>query len=137
MPRRPSTFSGGGVEPTATLRSALEVWAAATPAEMSSSFQVLPDGALQLVSCDPGVGFDVAARADVARELLAWRMAELATMEAVRVGGGGEAELVDAWAFVQASPVASDLMALPAATTPSDMAAAAQSAVNALFTPAG
>ncbi|HSP29032.1 MAG TPA: hypothetical protein VLN74_10830, partial [Ilumatobacteraceae bacterium] len=106
-----ATFSGSGVEQTATLRSALDAWAAATPAEMSSSFQVLPDGTLQLVSCDPGVGVDVGARPDVARELLAWRMAELATMEAVRVGGGGETEFVDAWAFVQASPVAVDLMA--------------------------
>jgi hypothetical protein len=132
-----ATFSGGGVEQTATLRSALTSWAAATPVEMSSSFQVLPDGTLQLVSCDPGAGFDVAARPDVARELLAWRMAELATTEAVRIGGGGDAEFVEAWGFVQASPVAIDLMALRADATPAEMATAAQDAVNALFTPAG
>ena len=132
-----ATFSGSGVEQTATLRSALTAWAAAAPAEMSSSFQVLPDGTLQLVSCDPGVGLDAAARPAVARELLAWRMAELATMEAVRVGGGGEAELVDAWAFVQASPVAIDLTTLPPSASPAEMAAAARDAVNALFTPAG
>ncbi len=132
-----ATFSGSGVDQTATLRSALAAWAEASPAEMSSSFQILPDGTLQLVSCDPGAGFDVAARPDVAHELLAWRMAELATMEAVRVGGGGEAELVEAWTFVQASPVAFGLMALPSTATTPEMASAARDAVNALFVPAG
>jgi hypothetical protein len=53
-----ATFSGGGVEQTATMRWVLTAWAATAPAEMSSSFQVLPDGSLQLVSCDPGAGFD-------------------------------------------------------------------------------
>jgi hypothetical protein len=132
-----ATFSGSAIEQNETLRTALTSWAALAPAEMGSSFQVLPDGTLQLVSCDPGVGFVNAARPDLARELLSWRAAELATMEAVRVGGGGEAELVEAWAFVQASPVALDLMALPASASPAEMATAARNAVNALFTPTG
>ena len=128
-----ATFSGGGVEQTATLRTALTAWAAAAPAEMASSFQVLPDGTLQLVSCDPGIGFEASARPNVARELLSWRMAELATIEAVRGGGGGDAELVAAWTFVQASPVALDLMALAPSATPAEMATAARDAVGALF----
>jgi hypothetical protein len=132
-----ATFSGSAVEQTAILRSALTAWATAAPNEMGSSFQVLPDGTLQLVSCDPGAGFDSAARPEAARELLSWRMTELATMEAVRVGGGGAAEFVEAWAFVQASPVALDLMAVAPAATPTEMATAARDAVNALFTPVG
>ena len=132
-----ATFSGSGVDQNETLRTALTSWAVAAPAEMASSFQVLPDGTLQLVSCDPGVGFVNAARADVARELLSWRVAELATMEAVRFGGGGEAELAEVWAFVQASPVAVDLMALPPTATPAEVATTARDAVTALFTPAG
>ena len=132
-----ATFSGSGVDQTETLRTALTSWAATAPAEMASSFQVLPDGTLQLVSCDPGVGFLNAARPDVARELLSWRAAELATMEAVRVGGGGEAELAEASAFVDASPVALDLMTLPPTATPAEIATAARVAVNSLFTPAG
>jgi hypothetical protein len=92
------------------------------PAEMSSSFQVLPDGSLQLVSCDPGAGFDAGVRPGIARELIAWRTVELATIEAVRASGGGEAELSGAWALVQAAPVATDLMDLPATTTPAEMA---------------
>jgi hypothetical protein len=132
-----ATFSGGGVDQTNALRSALTAWTAAAPPEMASSFLALPDGTLQLASCDPGADFVSGARPDVARELLSWRMAELATMEAVRVGGGGATELVDAWAFVQASPVAVDLMALPPTATPAEMATAAKDAVNGLFTPAG
>jgi hypothetical protein len=132
-----ATFSGGGVDETAGMGWALAAWASAAPAEMSSSFQVLPDGSLQLVSCDPGAGFDAGVRPGVARELLAWRMAEFATTEAVRFGGGGEAELVEVWRFVQASPVVTDLVALPATATSTEMAAAARDAVNALFVPAG
>jgi len=132
-----ATFSGTAVAETATLREALTAWAAAAPAEMASSFDVLADGTLQLVSCDPGVGFESSTRPGVARELLSWRAAELATMEAVRVGGGGEAELDEAWAFVQASPVALDLMTLSSEATPTELATAAGDAVTALFTPVG
>jgi hypothetical protein len=132
-----ATFSGGGVEQTATMRWVLTAWAATAPAEMSSSFQVLPDGSLQLVSCDPGAGFDAGVRPGTARELIAWRSAELATIEAVRAGGGGEAELSSAWALVQASPVATDLMDLPATATPAEMAVAARDAVGALLGAAG
>jgi hypothetical protein len=132
-----ATFAGTGVDETATLRSALAAWAAAAPVEMASSFQVLPDGTLQLVSCDPGAGFDARTRPGVARELLSWRMAELATMEAAVYGGGGEAQFVEAWAFVEASPMALELMTLPATTSPADMALAARAGFDALFAPAG
>jgi hypothetical protein len=132
-----ATFSGGGVEQTATLRAALTAWSAAAPAEMASSFQVLPDGTLQLVSCDPGPGFDAATRPGVARELLSWRMAELATAEAAVYGGGGEAQFLDAWTFVEASPMALELMNLPATTPPAEMAVAARAGFDALFATAG
>jgi hypothetical protein len=132
-----ATFAGTGVDETATLRSALAAWADAAPVEMASSFQVLPDGTLQLVSCDPGAGFDAGTRPGVARELLSWRMAELATMEAAVYGGGGETQFVDAWAFVAASPMALELMALPPTTSPADMAVAARAGFDALFAPAG
>jgi hypothetical protein len=132
-----ATFSGGGVEQTATMRWTLTAWAATAPAEMSSSFQVLPDGSQQLVSCDPGAGFDVRVRPGIARELIAWRVAELATAEAVRASGGGEAELANAWAFVRAAPVAADLVTLPVTATPAEIATAAREAVGALLATAG
>jgi hypothetical protein len=129
-----ATFSGGGLEQTETLRSALTSWAAAAPVEMASSFQVLPDGALQLVSCDPGAGFDAGTRPGLVHELLAWRTAELATVEAARADGGGEAEQVAAWAFVGGqSQVPLDLMNVAPTATPAEMATAAHDAVSDLF----
>ena len=132
-----ATFSGTGVEQTATLRSALEAWAATVPVEMAGSFQVLPDGTLQLVSCDPGAGFDARTRPGVARELLAWRMAELATLEAATYSGGGDSQFLDGWAFVSASPMALELMTLPPATPPTELAVAARAGFAALLAPAG
>ncbi len=108
-----ATFSGGDVVQTATLRAALEGWLAAAPIEFASSFSVLADGTLQLVSCDPGVGFENPNRLGVARELVGWRTAELATLEAVRTASGTEADAAAAWAAVEASNVGVDLGALP------------------------
>ena len=129
-----ATFAGGGVEGTATVRAALEAWSAAAPVEFAASVSVLPDGTLQMVSCDPGAGFENASRLGVARELVAWRSAELATIDAV---DGTELDLATAWAFVEASEVALDLIALPADTSPVDMAAAARDRVAAVLRPAG
>jgi hypothetical protein len=133
-----ATFAGGGEEQTATLRSALTAWSAAAPPALASSFEVLPDGTLQLVSCDPGAGFDAATRPGVARELIGWRVAALATMEAVVFGGGGEADFAEAWPFVASSPIALDVAALPSTATPADIAAAAtQATFDTLFGQAG
>ena len=52
-------------------------------------------------------------------------------------GGGGEAEFLDAWSFVEASPMALDLIALPPTTSTADMAAAALAGFDELFAPAG
>ena len=132
-----ATFSGGDVVQTATLRAALEGWLAAAPIEFASSFSVLADGTLQLVSCDPGVGFENPNRLGVARELVGWRTAELATLEAVRTASGTEADAAAAWAAVEASNVGVDLGALPGDTPPAESAAAARAAVAAVLTPAG
>jgi hypothetical protein len=132
-----ATFAGAGVEQTEVLRSALTSWSAAAPAALASSFEVLPDGTLQLVSCDPGPGFDAAARPGVARELIGWRTAELATMEAVVFAGGGEANFEEAWPFVAASPIALDVAALPSATAAQMAATATEATFDTLFGQAG
>jgi hypothetical protein len=132
-----ATFSGGDVLQTATLRSTLEAWSASSPVEFGSSFSVLDDGTLQLVTCDPGVGFENPNRLGVARELVGWRTAELATLEAVRTANGTEADAAAAWAAVEASNVGVELGALPGDTTPAESAAAARAAVAAVLTPAG
>jgi hypothetical protein len=132
-----ATFSGGDVTQTATLRAALESWLVAAPIEFSSSFSVLADGTLQLVSCDPGVGFENPNRLGVARELVGWRTAELATLEAVRTANGTEVDAAAAWAAVVASNVGVDLGLLPGDTSPAESAAAARAAVAAVLAPAG
>ncbi len=132
-----ATFSGGDVFQTATLRSTLEAWSASAPVEFGSSFTVLGDGTLQLVTCDPGVGFENPNRLGVARELVGWRTAELATLEAVRAANGTEADAAAAWAAVEASNVGVDLGALPGDTTAAESAAAARAAVAAVLAPAG
>lgn len=130
-----ATFAGGDVARTATLRSALGAWSAAAPAEFGSSFGVLSDGSLQLVSCDPGAGFENPNRPGVARELVAWRTAELATIEAVTAAFGPDADVTDAWKIVEASGVGTDLVSLPAGTAPAETAASARAAITELFTP--
>lgn len=132
-----ATFAGGDVAQTATLRSALEAWSAAAPAEFGAAFAVLPDGTLQLVTCDPGAGSEVANRQGLARELIAWRTAELATIEAVTANDGTEADIDAAWAIVRASDMAPGLARLPAGTSPDDTADAARAALTELFTPVG
>jgi len=132
-----ATFSGGDVIQTETLRSALEVWSASAPVEFGSSFSVLADGTLQLVTCDPGVGFEIVNRLGVARELVGWRTAELATLEAIRTANGTEAEAAAAWGVVEASTVGVDLGALPGDTSPAESAEAARVAVAAVLSPPG
>ncbi|MEP7209697.1 MAG: hypothetical protein ABI740_02570, partial [Alphaproteobacteria bacterium] len=127
-----ATFAGGDLIQTDVLRTALQTWSASAPAQYASSFSVLDDGSLQLVSCDPGVGFDGNSRFGVARELAAWRLAELATIE--HVGGlDGTA----AWEQVSTSNAVADLIALPADTPAAEMAVAARAAVTSALIPAG
>jgi len=131
-----ATFSGGGVEQTDTLRSALVDWTAAAPAEFASAFTPLPDGSLQLSSCDPGVGFAGPVRSGVAAELLAWRAVELATHEAVTAAGGDDTVFANVWGLIGASNAPLEVSALPAGTSPSDIAGAARDAVAVLYGPA-
>lgn len=128
-----STFGGGDLIQTATLRDALQTWSATAPVEFASSFSVLGDGSLQLVTCDPGVGFGGASRFGVARELASWRLAELATAEQTV----GALDPRAAWSQVAASNAVADLVSLPADTPPADMAAAARAAVTSVLTPTG
>ena len=132
-----ATFSGGDVEQTAALRSALETWSASVPLEMSSSFAVQDDGTLQLTTCDPGSRFENGSRIGVGRELIGWRLAEIATTLAVTSNGGNADDVAAAWSIVESTNVPVDLANLPFDTTPAAAAATAQSAVAAVLPPAG
>jgi hypothetical protein len=124
-----ATFSGGDVNQTATLRATIEAWSANVPAELGSSTSVLPSGALQFVSCDPGDELDNQSRIGTARELIGWRIAELATVEAVLEAGGGDAELVAALDQVAAAGIGVELATLPLDIAPADAADSARAAV--------
>jgi hypothetical protein len=124
-----ATFSGGDVNQTATLRATIEAWSASVPPELGSSTSVLPSGALQFVSCDPGEEFDNQSRIGTARELIGWRIAELATVEAVLEAGGGDAKLIGALDQVAAAGIGVELATLPLDISPADAADSARAAV--------
>jgi len=130
-----ATFSGTAVQSTDTLRSALQAWSNDAPAEFASSFSVLPDGSLQLSSCDPGAAFASPVRPGVVRELVAWRAAELATYDAVTAAGGSDADVDGVWGLIGASDVPLSVAALPASTSPAEIAAAARTQVATVYTP--
>ena len=118
-----------------TLRSALQAWSAAAPAEFASSFGVLPDGSLQLTSCDPGAAFQAPIRPGVARDVVAWRAAELATRDAVIAAGGTDEDVAGVWGLIGASDVPRTVASLPAGTSPAEIAATARDQVAAVYTP--
>jgi len=128
-----ATFSGGDVGQTATLRGTIETWSANVPAEFDSSTSVLPDGTLQFVSCDPGQGFENQSRLGTARELVGWRIAELATIEAVMTAGGSGADLAAALSQIEASNVGEELAILPLDVSSPEAADAARTAVAAVL----
>ncbi|MET0661945.1 MAG: hypothetical protein ABWZ42_02330, partial [Ilumatobacteraceae bacterium] len=123
------TFSGGDIAQTATLRAALESWVATVPAEFVGQFSIALDGSLQFVSCDPGGGFVGANRIGTARELIGWRSAELATINAVVADGGGETDIAGALARLMESGIGAQLAASLAGDTPEQTADAASAAV--------
>lgn len=134
-----ATFAGTGVDETPVLRGALEQWAAMAPIEMAASFSVLDDGSMQLASCDPGAAFPTPIRPTAARELLAWRVAELAAIDAIAQADPVDpaADFAFGWPFVVGSSTVDEIVALPPEATPADIAATARGAIDRTFNPAG
>lgn len=132
-----ATFSGGGVDDTAMLRSALGAWTERAPVELASAVTALPDGALQLSSCDPGPAFDAPLRTTVVDELIAYRALELATADAVAEQGGGDPEFAFVWNLITSSTMPSDVATFAAGSPPGQIATTASDAVAALYDLAG
>ena len=82
-----ATFSGAAPVETAALAQVLDDWVVAAPAQMSATVRTRDDGVLQLRTCDPGAGFVNGSRFGVARELVRWRLVELAARERALVLG--------------------------------------------------
>ena len=123
------TFSGMDVAGTTLLGDALGQWAANVPAEMSASFTVLEDGSMQLISCDPGEGFEVGARFGIARELTRWRLVELAAIEDPDGQTRTAEQQNESVSMVRDSQAAVALMGLPYDTSAEESARLARLAV--------
>jgi hypothetical protein len=130
-----STFSGGDVTATATLRAALESMVAAMPAEMTPTFSVNPDGGLQVVSCDPGAQAATKSRLGVARALVGWRSAKIATVVGVRQLGGNDAAVAAALTRLAESNVGAELASAPLDDSPTKAADAVRAAVAPIVSP--
>ncbi len=129
-----ATFSGGDLAQTSTLSSALDAWAVAAPVELAATTSVLPDGAVQFTSCDPGAGFENGARFGTARELIGFRLGEIAL--AMATDGATKSEVEAANARYELSGIGPELAALGFDTSPADAAAAARTAVARITEPA-
>ena len=77
----------------------------------------------------------MSTRLGVARELIGWRSAELATVSGVLAAGGGTAEVAAALDRLAASDVGAQLATGPVDQSPTDAAAAARAAVEPIVTP--
>ena len=132
-----ATFSGGGVDETATLRSALGRWSELAPPEFASSVATLPNGSLQLSSCDPGAAFAAPLRTTAVDELIGYRTLELATAEAVAERGGGDPEFSYVWTLITSSTMPNDVATLAAGSPPGQIATVSRDAVAALYDLAG
>jgi hypothetical protein len=129
-----ATFGGTDVDATALVRGALEGWAAAVPAEFAAATAVLDDGDLQLTTCDPGPSFESGARFGIARELIGFRMAQLAVASTLS-GTASEADLALALAQLDAAGGGVELAALPFETGVADFVVAANTTAAAILAP--
>ena len=125
-----ATFSGTNDASTPQLENVLQTWALAAPVEMAATTSVLPDGAQQLSSCDPGAGFESGARFGVAREIARWRTVELAAIETVDPQAGTAADWALAVQEVRATRAGLPMLDLPFDTTYTDSARAARGLVS-------
>jgi hypothetical protein len=125
-----ATFSGTDVVGTPQLANVLQTWAITAPAEMAATMSVLPDGAQQLSSCDPGAGFESGARFGVAREIARWRTVELAAIENVDPQAGTAADRALAVQQVRATQAGLPMIELLFDTTYADSARVARGLVS-------
>lgn len=107
-----------------SLKANLDAWAA-TASSIDVTVSTLPDMTVQIRSCDPGAGFVSFANFGVARQLMAWRAAELAVTNLVTAQGGSGADMAAAFDLISTTPSVVSLTGLPAGTPPSELASAA------------
>ncbi|MFK7917710.1 MAG: hypothetical protein AB8G14_06505 [Ilumatobacter sp.] len=122
-----STFSTPNAAAGDALRVNLEAWSVAAPA-LEATVTTLPDLSIRVRSCDPGPAFESTAKFGAARQLMAWRAAELAVTNLVVAQAGSAAELDDALGLIPSTPAVVAMVEMPAGTAPGEMATAAAAA---------
>ena len=125
-----ATFSGTDAAGTQQLANVLQTWAITAPVEMAATTSVLPDGAQQLSSCDPGTGFESGARFGVAREIARWRTVELAAIENIDPQASTAVDLALAVQQVRATQAGLPMLELQFDATYADSARVARGLVS-------
>jgi hypothetical protein len=120
-----ATIDGAGNE---TLAASLSSWTATVAPELAASVSTLPDSTVQLRSCDPAGAFTSNARFGTGRELIGWRATEAVVVDTLSADGADAATISRALAQISATPSVQELIALPAGTPPSQVAAAVRTA---------
>ena len=123
-----ATFATANGAENERLGVSLATWTTNVAPELGASVNSLPDTTVQLRSCDPAGAFASNARFGVGRELIGWRATETVVVDTLTADGADEATITRALAQVGASPSVQSLIALPAGTPPSEVAAAVRSA---------
>ena len=106
----------------------LATWTTSVAPELGASFSSFPDTTVQLRSCDPAGAFVSNARFGVGRELIGWRATETVVADTLTAEGADDTTISRALAQIGTTPSVQNLIALPAGTPPSEVAAAVRSA---------
>ena len=120
-----ATVDGAGND---TLAASLSSWTATAAPELAATVTTLPDTTVQLRSCDPAGAFTSNARFGTGRELIGWRATEAVVVDTLSADGADAATIARALAQISVTPSVQQLIALPAGTPPSQVAAAVRTA---------
>ena len=129
-----ATFATANSAASERVALALVTWTGNVAPELGASVDSLPDSTVQLRSCDPVGAFASNARFGVARELIGWRATETVVVDTLTAEGADDATIGRALAQVGATPSVQNVIALPAGTAPSEVAAAVRQAAADVVT---
>lgn len=124
-----STFQTSTAEGLTVLADNLSIWADAAAFELGASATFVDPTTVELRTCDPGDVFTSNAKFGVARDLIAWQAAELATISTVIDAGGDQRQVDLALGRLAESNAFDQVLALEVTASSTEVAAAARSAV--------
>jgi hypothetical protein len=123
-----STFEMLNVADAERLAGSLGIWIDNSAPELGATVVTPTETSVQMRSCDPTGPFTSNARFGISRELIGWRATETAVVGALTAQGADSAAITAALAQIANTPSVQSLIALPAGTAPSEVAASARDA---------